>query len=59
MYGAVPFEPVKVITGNEGLFWQTFVVPVIVAVGKVLKVTVPVAGKLSQFGAAISVIITV
>ena len=47
------------MTGNEDSFWQTFLVPVIVAVGKGLKVTVPKAGKLSQFGAAISVTITV
>jgi hypothetical protein len=32
VYGAVPFAPVKVITG-EAAFWQMVAVPEIVAVG--------------------------
>ena len=53
--GAVPTIPVNVIIG-EGSFWQTLVVPAIIPVGKGLTVTIEVAGKLTQFGAASSVI---
>ena len=58
VYGAVPSAPVKVITGNEGSFWQISANPAIVAVGKGVTVTVPVACALTQLGAAVSVITT-
>jgi hypothetical protein len=39
VYGAVPEAPVNVMSG-EGAFWQTTVVPIIVAVGNGFTITV-------------------